>query len=713
MTDAPGRSHATTTAPPRSDSGRSSLHTLLAAIGVFFAVVFLFLPTISADFIQLDDPQYVRDNAAVLKPSLRSAWRFVAEVRSPSTVAGYYQPLTMLSLMLDSWWYGANRPSPFPYHLTNVVLHALNSVLVFRLARRLAGGLFWPIVAALLFAAHPVQVESVAWISQRKTVLATLLGLLAVDLHLSASATGRAAHRGWAVAAYLLATLAKPTVVFLPVVMLLLDYWPLKRFGRAALLEKWPYALLVPLTAVVATISQRESAGLAIPDASRWEVMLALGRLTCYNVLLYSRNVVWPVDLSLTYALPQGVREGGGVLTLALIVVPAALIAIVLLRRRWPALFVVVAATLIALGPTLGPIRFMQSCIGDRFLYLPWSIIAVVMATVASARLRTIGPRRIAGMIAAVVVVAFASQSRARQAVWQADEPLWTDVVAKHPQCALGNYELAVVRHYQQRSAEALALLERSLEEEPDSAHRRPMYADILLDLGRIEDAHREIRRAIEMGLGPYEWRGRLTLGRVLAKRGDLRGAKAEFERIVAQGHDDPATLHVIGSALLQANDAVASLPYFQKAELAAPTEPIILQNHATACVLTGDLAGAAERYARAAELREAMGDPAADARLALAKVLLDLNRIDEAERWFNAVQSDPTVSADALLGLACVRALRGQTDDAFRLLECAIATDASLRRVAAAKRQLSVLRGDPRWASIVNGPATTSEAPR
>jgi tetratricopeptide (TPR) repeat protein len=681
------------------------LHRLLVMIGLAVAVVALYLPTAGADFVSLDDPQYITDNPLVARPSFDGVRRVFVEVRHPSTVAGYYQPLTMVSLMVDSWWQGADDIRPFAYHLTNILLHAANTVLVYWIAAKLAPGLIIPLLAAALFAAHPVQVESVAWISQRKTVLAAFFALLSLGCWIESDLRRRSSLRHAAFAAYLLAVLAKPTVLPLPLLFVLLDYRPLKRLNRAALREKWPFFVVMAVAAVV-TVDSQSSAGLTIPNFLSPAALLGLLQLSCYNLALYAKNLVWPVNLSLIYPLPPGLLDVDLRLVAITLATLAAVGIVVIGYRRWPILFVGVLGAGFLLAPTLGPVRFMQSCVGDRFLYLPLAWLLLIALGGAGKRLRSSVFAAPLAIAAAVVALALAGLTRAHQAVWASDEPLWTRVLRTAPDSPLANAALAEIRYAQQRFDEARDLIARAIEGEPDKVEHRLLYADALLQLDRPREALEQTRRALEQGLGDRQWRGHLMAGLALLHLDDLPAAQDSFQLVQPPETHRARIAFAIGSAYLKRNLPEQALPHLLVAEEKQPDDPFIRENLAAAFVLLGDLSAAEERYQASIRLRAALGDTGDPPRLALAKLYLDQGRIDEAESLLRALTPIHShIVAEMDFGLAAVHAARGQLDEAFRLLARATNLEPVLAKRALRKAWFEPLHDDPRWAALVEQP--------
>src|SRR5207237_1418158 len=174
-------------------------------------------------------------------------------------------------------------------------------VLVFLIVRAALGGVVVPAIAALVFALHPIQVESVTWISQRKTLMGSAGALTAILCHLEYGRTGRAAMRWASVGALAFAVMSKPTAMFVPIVLVLLDIWPLRRISLRTVREKWPHFIIMIAAVWIAYHSQREAAGMGVPN---WRRGFDLLKLIAFNLSLYTKNLVWPTDLRLIYGLP-------------------------------------------------------------------------------------------------------------------------------------------------------------------------------------------------------------------------------------------------------------------------------------------------------------------------------------------------------------------------------------------------------------------------
>jgi len=554
-------------------AGPSRRVVVLAACALFGATVLLYLPTFSFEFVTLDDYQYVVDNDLVRDASLSGAFRFFAEVFHPSTVDGYYQPLTMVSLMFDAGLAGEGGRDPLPYHATSVLLHAMNTVLVFVLLRQIFGGLWVPLVMAAVFAAHPVQVESVSWISQRKTVLATLFALASLAAYLRSARGGRL----WLVASvglFVLGTLAKPTILLLPFALILFDVWPLRRPLRRAMLEKTPFIVIMLCMGWIAWRSQAASAAaLAAPTIGGWQGLASWVALLSYNFSLYLGNVLWPTALSPYRALPDSLSLGDAVIAASVIVSSVfALVTIVSIRRS-RSLFVGAVAFVVLLLPTLGGIRFSATCVADRFLYLPM-VFAILPVAALGRHILTRWPRqaRALGGIAAALLIGLSTLSWSQQHVWRDSRSLWSHVHEIVPGLAKASYQLAVACHDEGDFAECRSHAEQALAAEPSNAHTLHMLGRALARTGEAEQAIEAIRQAIAADLGDKEPLGYVSLAEAHVVAGDAQAAEQALRRAVELGRDEARTWSKLGDAALGIRrDNLLAAEYFRRAVILAP----------------------------------------------------------------------------------------------------------------------------------------------
>ncbi|MGH9361727.1 MAG: tetratricopeptide repeat protein, partial [Thermoanaerobaculia bacterium] len=359
------------------------LRSLSPPLGLALLTVLVFAPVVRHDFVSLDDPAYVTGNAQVRRGLTAEGFRWAWG----NEVAGNWHPLTMLSHMLDAELHGLD---PGGHHLTSLLLHAANAVLLFVLLRRLTGAAGRSAAVAALFAVHPLHVESVAWIAERKDVLSAFFFFLAL-LAWSGYARRPSSWRYLlALLAFALGLLAKPMVVTLPLVLLLLDVWPLGRLPLAAaaerrralgplLREKLPFVLLALGAAAVALVTQREAMS---PLAA-----LSLGRRIANALLAYAAylsDTVWPRGLAVFYPLPGALPAWRVALAAVLL---AALTALALARlHRSPWLAVGWLWFVGMLLPVIGLLQVGSQARADRYTYLPSIGLFVALVWEVAAR---------------------------------------------------------------------------------------------------------------------------------------------------------------------------------------------------------------------------------------------------------------------------------------------------------------------------------------
>lgn len=280
-------------------SQKQVLITLL--ITVCILVFAAHLPALSAQAMLVDDSQYLINNLLVQNPSWASARRFLTEVWRPSSVMGYYQPLTMISLMVD-YAFGGRPDNLRPFHRTSLVLHIANTALVVVLLFLLFGN---PWVAAglgLLFGLHPMTVEPIAWVSDRKTILAAFFTLWSLIFYVRFARNSTWKLYVCCGVMYVLALMSKPTSTPLPLLMLLIDYWPLRRVRWAAILEKLPLFVIGSFFAIITYISQSRTAYVVLPHQHEvWRIPLII----CHNIIFYLCKILWPANLSSYYPFPH------------------------------------------------------------------------------------------------------------------------------------------------------------------------------------------------------------------------------------------------------------------------------------------------------------------------------------------------------------------------------------------------------------------------
>lgn len=547
-----------------------------------------FLPALDFDFVNYDDPYYVTANPIVQRGLTLEGLRWSLD----AVCARNWHPLTLMSHMLDVELFGLN---PRGHHLTSLLWHAMNAVLLFVLLMRMTGALWRSLVVAALFAVHPLRVESVVWIAERKDVLSTFFYFLAILAYVSwcRAATRRAATRrarAGTFAALLAATAlglaAKAMVVTLPFLLLVLDVWPLERLPTTS----WRDALRalprlvgekLPLFAIVAAAAYATVH--AQGDAMASRVMMPVSYRLANATIAYVRylgKIFYPHELVLIYPLPGVISPltwlGAGLLLAALSA------AALLLFRRAPYLLAGWMWFLGTLVPVIGIVQVGVQSMADRYTYVPavGVTIAVVWGLAALARTHPALVRPL-GVAAAAAILTLAVLARAQTRVWKDSVTLMSHALLQpsligrmHLAAGLrdqGRMEEAVEQYLELfgqdptlaesygglsnrflemgRSAEeALAVLDVGIELFPQDARLRHGKAVLLNSLGREQEALEQLRAAVRLDpeLQPAQW----GLGEMLYAEGELAQARHHLERALALD-EKHAGLHLALARLL------------------------------------------------------------------------------------------------------------------------------------------------------------------
>ena len=307
-------------------------------IGLLVSLIFIICtvvlmvhwPVLSAQALSFDDDMYLTENLLVQNPGWASTEQFLTEVLEPSTVGGYYQPLTMISLMLD-YTMGGHSDNLMPFHCTSLALHIVNTALVIVLLYLLFGRAWVAAGVGLLFGLHPMTVETVAWVGERKTLLAAFFALWSLILYVRFTRKSNWSLYFGSMVMYVLALMSKPTSTPLPVLMLLMDYWPLERWKRRGFWEKLPFFIIGGIFAIITYVSQSRTAFAVLPDKYCTE---HIGLVLCHNIIFYLYKIIWPVNLSSHYAFPEPLALSDPMVLIG-VIGTCILIPLLLISLRW------------------------------------------------------------------------------------------------------------------------------------------------------------------------------------------------------------------------------------------------------------------------------------------------------------------------------------------------------------------------------------------
>jgi protein O-mannosyl-transferase len=573
-------------------------HTSAPPVLLWVALVLLNLFVYAAvggfDLVNWDDPTYISENPTVLRGlSWSTAWWALTTGHSP-----YWHPLTWLSHLTDVSLFGTDAGA---YHVVNLAFHAANTVLLFELLRRATGAVGRSAFVAAIFAAHPLHVESVAWVTERKDVLSTFFLLLTTLAYV-----GYTRRRSWRRYALLLlffalALMSKPMVVTLPVVLLLLDIWPLQRQRAWALvLEKVPlFALALATTATTIVIQHRVGA-MAGFDALPWQTRFGNAAI---GYVAYLWKTVWPSPLAAFYPF----FDASPVRVVAALAVLAAITAVAFrVRGRHPHVWVGWLWYVVTITPVIGFLQAGEQGMADRFMYVPMTGLAIAAAWAVpelwpALRIRSPWVLRLAAL---ALVAACAIASRAQAAHWESSLTLWQHATRVTPESYIAHENLGQALRELGRLEEARASYERALALAPA---RSPGYAAVIQNSiglvltrqGRALEARDRFAAAVRDSPGFAE--ARTNLGNALAGEGRAAEAIGHYREAIRLKPDDVEPRVGLGGALLRSGRPDEAIVHYREA---LALDPQLAQAHNG---LGGALATAGRDAEAMTEYREAL----------------------------------------------------------------------------------------------------------
>jgi tetratricopeptide (TPR) repeat protein len=544
----------------------------LLLVGAVFAT---FSPALTADFqVAFDDNYNLTENGFYrgLSPS-HLAWMLT------TFRLGHWQPLSWLSLAVDHALWGMDARG---YHLTNLVLHALNAVLFFFLAGALfraagarAAGRSTPALAsALCFAVHPLRVESVVWITERRDVLSVACLQATLLAWLAWCERGGARRYALALVFYLLSLGSKAWGITLPALFLLLDAWPLARLSRASfgarVVEKLPFLALALGAAVLAFFAQKTTG--AMHYAEHFTLLQKLAQ-ACYGLSFYVQKSLWPAGLLPAYMLDRDLDPAEARFLAGFAVSAAGLTLAWLLRRRWPAFGVALLAYAILVSPVLGLTQSGIQLVADRYTYLATMPLALLLGA-GLAALASAGARRAAYALCFGACLPLAWHAHAYSKVWRDSWSLWTYTVARDPEHSFAYNQLGNLYKDAGDDARATELFETAVRTDPTSHLAYENRGIMRLRAGDSKAALADWERAIELNDRcpiPIVNRGSL---RFEAK--DYAGARADYLHAIELKEDQAGVWYMLGSASFKLGDrAGARAAVARCLELSSPGTPI------------------------------------------------------------------------------------------------------------------------------------------
>ena len=687
----------------------------LIALLLALAALAVYLPVVGHGFIIYDDGDYVTGNDMVQGGLSRAGikWAFT------TFHSANWHPLTWLSHMLDCELFGLNAAGS---HFINALFHAANTVLLFALWLQLTSRLkdsktgapanesetLWPAAfMAALFALHPLHVESVAWVAERKDVLSAFFGLLALLCYASHANSGRRLSFSYWLALFFFACalMSKPMLVTLPFVMLLLDYWPLQRLSRATLkqvlVEKIPFFLLTAASCVVTYLAQSRGAVKSLADVP------LVYRLENAPVALvtYLLKMIWPARLAVIYPMPHSIPPVTFIAcsVILIFITVAALVG----RKKYPFLPVGWFWFVGMMVPVLGLVKVGDAAMADRYTYLP-SIGIFMLVAFGAEQFRRSLPKFALPIAAVFILGALIVVTERQLSFWRDDETLFKHAmeVTTDNMDAVINYGVALEN--EGKPHKALAQYQRA-ETMGRSYMAHVNSGNLLLYMGDTNGALAEYRQAVQVAPTLSTLHDRL--GSVLAEAGHFAEATNEFYEAMRQNGtssfgsrwDWSPHLH-LGMALAAHNDFAGATNEFSEAMQMAPNNPQPLVEWAKAFLQQGRDAEAIEELHRALQLA-----PDDFQTLTFTARALAANEDAESRNGTNAVAF--AEKADTLTGsvqplvkdvLGMAYAEAGRFDDAQKAandaIQLATAAEVKSETIAAMQDRLELYQRHQPW---------------
>jgi tetratricopeptide (TPR) repeat protein len=627
---------------PASETVRPRIPVWLLAVLLMLVTIALYWPATSHDFVNYDDNLVVTSNVHVQNGlTLENLkWAFFNPVNS------IWHPLTVMSHMLDSQLFGLK---PWGHHLMNVLFHALNAALVFGLLRQLSGAVWRSLLVAALFAVHPLHVESVAWVAERKDVLSGFFGLLSLIFYVryaqrrsrveSRESNARSSNlaldfRHWALDYCLalfffaLGLMSKPMLVTWPFVMLLLDYWPLRRFELSTLnssarhsdlsrqsaaaaeatagqlstiwrlvREKIPFFALAVATSIVTFVVQKQTGALAVGET------IPLGARVGNALVSYCRylgKLFWPTDLAVFYPhsgywpLEQVLLAGGLILGItALFIVK---------RGRYPFLLMGWLWFCGTLVPVIGLVQVGGQAMADRYTYIPSLGVLILTIWGAYELTRPWQHRMIMLSVAGgAAIVLCLGLTRQQLGYWQDSETLFRHALAVTENNYLAYNNLGVALDKQDQTDEAIRQYQEAIRLKPGYAEAHNNLGVVLDKQDQTDEAIRQYQEAIR--LEPDYANAHNNLGFALDQKGQIDEAISQYQEAIRLKPDHARAHNNLGLALAAKGRFDEAIENFRQAIQINPNDAEALNNLGVALAAQGQFDEAVETFRKAIQI--------------------------------------------------------------------------------------------------------------
>jgi tetratricopeptide (TPR) repeat protein len=584
----------------RSPHGRQERAARFAPLFVALVTFIAFAPTLGNGFVNWDDEKNFLNNPHYRGLGLSQlGWMWT------TFHLGHYVPLSWMTLGFDYSVWGMN---PAGYHLTNLLLHTADAVILYFVARRilrltsmeLADPLTVTLSAAfgaLLFAVHPLRVESVAWVTERRDVLSLFFYLLSILAYLRATDGGRRRWYWGSVALCLCAILSKATAMTLPAVLAILNAYPLKRLGgdagwfsdraRRVYLELLPFALMSAGTVVLSLVALHPPSQLGFGDKIA---------VSAYSLSFYVWKTLVPLRLAPLYEMPRSIDPIAAEYVVSYGVVIAVAGIAWSVRRRWPGVTAGLAAFVVMILPMLGAVQNGPQIAADRYTYYGGCAAAILIAGGVFSVGRS--HRALASGIGVGLIVVLAGLTWVQTNVWHDSEALWTQVLAVDDESSIGHSAMANLLYARNDIDAAMSQSRRSIALAPNFAEAHNDLGVGLARQRRFAEAIGEYQRALALK-SPYD-EAENNLGVVAAAQGDLDKALEWYQDALTTNPDNPDAQVNWGNVLVRLGKPSDAIAHYREALRIRPDHADAHHNWGVALAQQGKYAEAIEQFQQA-----------------------------------------------------------------------------------------------------------------
>jgi protein O-mannosyl-transferase len=635
----------------------------------------LYWPAVGCDFINFDDPDYVTAN-----PHVQGGltWAGVKWAFCNTQQAAYWAPLMWLSHELGCQLFGLN---PWGHHLINVLLHAANTALVFVVFQRMTGATWRCLILAALFGWHPLRVESVAWVTERKDVLSTFFWMLTLWAYVKyveyveAAQSPNSKFKVWygaALVMFVCGLMSKAMLVTLPFVLLLLDYWPLKRIPdfrlsifdlKRLLLEKTPFFVLATAASIMTFVAQKQ--GGAVMTVESLPLMARIGN-ALISYCRYLGKMFWPTELAVFYPHP-GYWPLAEVLLAGVFLCGISLLLFVK-RGRYPYLLM---GWLWFVGTLVPVIQLVQSggqAMADRFTYIPSLGVLIMGIWGASELTRSRRYHAIALSVAgSTAIMLCLALTRQQLGYWKDSETLFRHTIAVTENNYMAHKTLGDALDKKGQTGEAVSQFQEAIHLQPGYAYAHNNLGVALLDKGQTDEAIGQYQEAIR--LKPDYAQAYYNLGVALFSKGQTDEAIRQYQEAIRL-KPDYIEAHVnFGDALLKKSQIDGAISQFQEAVRLNPAFALAHNNLGKALDISGQPVAAINQYQEAIRVKPDF----ADAHDNLGIAFFNQGHTEEAIRQFQEaihLKPDDTLAHD---NLGIILFDQGHTEEAISQFQEAI----------------------------------------